>query len=170
MGGACGAICGRTDDQAALEAAPAEQANDTDASALDQQDPPQAFHVPSGGGTSNEGRLVLTSTEDAAKHVDFNDLVTAGCAIPDTARRGISLDQLERIMVHVRRRLVDEREVWMVWNPQEQKKTRQLTSPDDVTLHDLNDYCIRAATIDQKTSLVERLAREEQTPDYFVSQ
>ena len=114
--------------------------------------------------------LVLTSTEDAANHVDFNDLVTAGCAIPDTARRGISLDQLERIMVHVRRRLVDEREVWMVWNPQEQKKSRQLTSPDDVTLYDLNDYCIRAATMDQKTSLVERLAREEQTPDYFVSQ
>ena len=148
-------------------AAAGEEAN-TDAS--DEQDPPQAVHVPSGGGTSNEGRLVLTSTEDAANHVDFNDLVTAGCAIPDTARRGISLDQLERIMVHVRRRLVDEREVWMVWNPQEQKKSRQLTSPDDVTLYDLNDYCIRAATMDQKTSLVERLAREEQTPDYFVSQ
>ena len=44
------------------------------------------------------------------------------------------------------------------------------TSPDDVTLYDLNDYCIRAATMDQKTSLVERLAREEQPPDYFVSQ
>ena len=83
----------------AVLAAAGEEA-DTDASAPDEQ----AGHVPSGGDTSNEGRLVLTSTEDAAKHVDFNDLVTAGCAIPDTVRPGISLDQLERIMVHVPRR------------------------------------------------------------------
>ena len=149
--------------QAQVVAAPAEN---PDGSAPDER----AGEVPSGGGTSVQRRLVLTSTEDAVKHVDFRDLVSAGCAIPDTAERSISLVQFERVMAHVRRRLVEDQEVWMVWNPDEQKKTRELTSPDAVTLYDLNDYCIKAASMDRKTSLVECMAEKKQTPDYFVSQ
>ena len=41
-------------------------------------------------------RLVLISTEDAAKHVDFSDLVSAGCVIADTAKRSISLEQFRQ--------------------------------------------------------------------------
>lgn len=151
--------------QAQVAAAPAET---PDGSAPDER----AGDVPSGGGTNGQRRLVLTSTEDAVKHVDFRDLVSAegGCAIADTARRSISLVQFERVMAHVRRRLVEDQEVWMVWNPDEQKKTRRLTSPDAVNLYDLNDYCIKAGTMERKTSLVECMAQQEQTPDYFVSQ
>ena len=124
------------------------------------------------GVSGRKCRLVLTCTEDASKHVDFGDLVFIedGCAIADTAMRAISLDQLERIIVHIRRRLADDQEVWMVWNAQEQKKNKELMSPEAVTLYDLNDYCIKAATLAKQTSMVELMAHGRQVPDFFVSQ
>lgn len=116
-------------------------------------------------------RLVLTCTEDAARHVDFSDLVSAegGCTIDDTALRAISLSQLERVILHLRRRLTSEREVWMV-RDREKKNMKELTSPDTVTLYNLNTYCIKAATLAKQTSLVELMASSSQQPDYFVSQ
>jgi hypothetical protein len=120
-------------------------------------------------------RLVLTCTDDAAKYVDFSDLVSAesGCTITDTAKRAISLDQLELIIAHLRRRLADDnqvQEVWIVWNMEENKNNKELTANEEVTLYSLSTYMINAATSAQKTSLVEFMASGEQNPDFFVSQ
>ena len=97
------------------------------------------------------------------KQADFSDLMAAGgpCEIPDTALRAMELDQLERIIGHMRRRL--ESEVWFGWGGVELK-------PETVTLYDMCAYVILPATLPAKCSLVELMASDEQSPDYFVSQ
>ena len=60
--------------------------------------------------------------------------------------------------------------VWMVWNMGENKNNKELTATEEVTLYSLSTYMINAATLAQKTSLVEFMASGEQNPDFFVSQ
>jgi hypothetical protein len=106
-------------------------------------------------------------------------------AIDDTARRAISLEQLERIIRHVSTRLgcsvtigeyksikvkwqqVGER--WLGSRMQEGQFSLTRISFSDVNLYDLNKYVISPSTAARQCSIVELMAKDDQPPDYFVS-
>jgi len=125
--------------------------------------------------------------------VDFSDLATApgGCfEIADTARRAISLEQMERIVRHVARRMGCELEVvknqygvkikaswkkshdsgerWLGSRPRAGRFVHVPISFAEVNLYDNARYVIGAATAAKQCSMVELMVSEEQPPDYFV--
>ena len=91
----------------------------------------------------------------------FGDLVSegGGCSIPDTAWRGITVGQLERIVEHVTRRF-ESGEVWTVKRPNYPGAVwpdfhdEDITSVEDVNLYDLDLKVIRPATEAKECSLV----------------
>ena len=128
--------------------------------------------------------------------VNFTDLssVLGGCfSIKDTARRAVTLEQLERIAQHVARRLGCKLEVetpkgnhhnfckatwtqvstngerWIGRRPRAGRFADVAVAFADINLYDCNKYVISPATAAQQCSMVELMASEEQPPDYFVS-
>ena len=122
--------------------------------------------------------------------VDFSDLAIApgGCfRIEDTARRAISLEQLECIVRHVATRMGCELEVprnrtnatwrqtrddgerWLGSRRRERRFVSVGVSFAEVDLYDCNKYVIGPATAAKLCSMVELMASEEQPPDYFCS-
>ena len=91
-----------------------------------------------------------------------------GCSIPETEKRAISLEQLDRITSHFTRRLAGGEE-WKV-NAQEKKLIETLlTDPAQATLYDVCQHVMYPATEPRKLSLVEVMSEGEQPPDFFVS-
>ena len=82
--------------------------------------------------------------------------------IPDTAKRAITLDQLEQVLHFVQ-------EQFESGNPWYQNDGDLIKSIDQVTLYDMNNNLILPVTREYDCSLVELLAESEQPPDYFVS-
>jgi len=101
--------------------------------------------------------------------VDFSKLIRRSpCDIPETAKRAITLVQLEMVLEHMRCRLQDE--IWMVGRPTtEGFEDVKLTLFSEANLYDLNRHVIKPATWAGKCSMVEALATQAQPPDYFVS-
>ena len=103
----------------------------------------------------------------------FRDLCAqgGGCTIPDTARRAMSLEQLEKIYKHIERRLTADDEVWSVQRlaPGIGLAATDLRDPTLANLYDVDSYVIRPSTKARRCSMVERMATAEQPPDYFVS-
>ena len=102
--------------------------------------------------------------------VDFSDLFTGpGYQIPQTEMRATSLNQLNRVMKHVTRRLTGG-EVWKVGRFENgQMVTKDLTDPAAVQLYDVNTHVIVTATAALQLSLIEAMATSPQKPSYFVS-
>ena len=126
----------------------------------------------------------------------FSDLVTAprGCfRIKDTAKRAITLKQMESLVKHTAKRLGCEMEVGKdrydvkinaTWKQTRDDGERWLgkrpQGPDgelvevevkfnEVNLYDLDKYVIRPATEEKQCAMVELMASGEQPPDFFVS-
>ena len=125
----------------------------------------------------------------------FADLATApgGCTrIEDTAKRAITLDQLESVVKHTAKRLGCEMEfghdrgikINATWKQTRDDGERWLgkrpKGPDgelaevevkfnEVNLYDLDKYVIRPATEEKECAMVELMASGEQPPDFFVS-
>ena len=98
----------------------------------------------------------------------------AGCKIPDTAYRAISLGQLERIEKWTKQQIEDHSVEWyskmpVTENGQQKFGDVRITENDTVTLYDLNALVILPCTKEQKCSMVELLATGPQKPDFFVS-
>ena len=105
-----------------------------------------------------------------ALSIDFSDLtLSAGCRIPATEMRAISLAQITLMVQHMRRRL-REGPAWMVGRPKDDGWCEiALTDPREVTLYDINSQVILLATAERECSMVELLASHEQKPDFFTS-
>ena len=84
----------------------------------------------------------------------------AGCTIPKTEERAITLEQLRRVKQQIQQRCEAER--WRDW----QKKR---LSPGDVSLYVICDKVIRPATEAKQTSFVELVAFGRQLPKWFAS-
>ena len=119
---------------------------------------------------------------------DFTDLSDGGGRkIPDTARRAIRLEQLDLLAAHMIRRVVNNREKWMVKRfPGGVMEDHCITSAygvlraphsvlnasDQVNLYDMCQHVIRPSTEKQALSMVELMCAEggpDPVPDYFVS-
>jgi len=106
----------------------------------------------------------------------FDELTSlgGGCDIPATEHRGITLNQLQAVYENIKRRCVTEQ--WGLrpdfqdkdTNGEPKYKWTQIKS-EQVTLYDAANYVILLATEEKKTSLVELIARDKQTPRRFVS-
>ena len=92
-----------------------------------------------------------------------------GCTIPDTALRAISLNQLDRILAHTIRRLKEA--PWKVTKYIDGTRIDDymLIEPEEVTLYNLNSNVVVLATVERQCSMVELLASDAQSPDFFVS-
>ena len=127
--------------------------------------------------------------------VDFSDLATApgGCfRIEDTAKRAITLDQMESVVKHTAKRLGcemefgdddgikinatwkqtrDDGERWLGKRPQgpDGELVEVEVKFNEVNLYDLDKYVIRPATEEKQCAMVELMASGEQPPDFFVS-
>jgi hypothetical protein len=83
-----------------------------------------------------------------------------GCTIAETAKRAITVAQLERVYSHIDRRCKPEG--WA-------DKSGNQRTPGTVTLYDAARFVIKPATYVKQCSFVELIAFEEQVPLYFVS-
>jgi len=106
-----------------------------------------------------------------AEVVDWTDLINqtenGNFVILDTANRAITLDQLDLVVIHMKRRVASEH-MWVVKKypgPTE----HLIQSPEEVNLYHVNAKIILPSTAEQNTSLVELMSDEEQPPDYFTS-
>ena len=101
----------------------------------------------------------------------WHDLVAdeGGFEIIDTAKRAVSMDQLEKINSHINRRFAAGERWFLTFD----KST--LETAAQANLYHMNDHVIKPATIrseeepDKGWSLVEFMASGEQIPDYFIS-
>lgn len=119
-----------------------------------------------------EPAVVVDSYQDAiVKDVSFADLRGQDQVIADTALRAIELNQLKRVVQHIRNRLGDSTQGWKVTRFQAGvARSVVATSPDEINLNDLCEHVILAATASRQCSMVEFMAEaSEQPPDYFVS-
>jgi len=83
--------------------------------------------------------------------------------LPCPADRGITLEQLQKLMRHVESRCETEQ-----WISTEKNKPR-LLKPDDINLYDLMHYVVSPATRADRCCYVEYIAKEPQRADVFVS-
>jgi len=123
--------------------------------------------------------LPAAAPEDAAPMLtdpQFADLLTgSGCIIPQTELRAISLDQLQKIIDHITRRLTENQEIWHddIYENGDWKSRVVLTDPQLVNLYHTNAMVIKPATARQEISmtisLVEAMSAGPQPPTYFVS-
>jgi len=97
--------------------------------------------------------------------IDNYSDITVGkrCVIASVAMRGITLGQLHKLMLHIRKRC--DIEQWTSRNLQDPK----LLQPSTINLYDLAHYVIRPVTRMSKSSYVELVAFRSQKPDFFVS-
>ena len=95
------------------------------------------------------------AARSAIENADFGDLVGpgGGCSIPDTALRGITPDQLERPIQHVKRRL-DRGEVLSYTPNYPGAPVRTIRHIEEVNLYDLDALVIRPATKARQCSMV----------------
>ena len=94
---------------------------------------------------------------------DFGDLKPSpesGCAIEETAMRGITPEQLKLVKAHIQRRC--SAEAWLTW-------AGTKLAPKKVSLYEAARYVIKPATYLKQCSFVELIATGEQEPLYFVS-
>ena len=83
---------------------------------------------------------------------DFGDLKPSpesGCTIEETAKRGITPEQLKLVKAHIQRRCGAEG--WLTW------AGKQLT-PKSVSLYEAARYVVKPATYEKQCSLVELIA------------
>ena len=120
---------------------------------------------------TNQGRLPEFEQYLHKKYGEAPALETtpAGCTIPDTALRAISLNQLDRVLAHTIGRV--EKAPWKVTKYIDGAKIDDymLSEPEEVTLYDLNSNVVVLATVERQCSMVELLASDAQSPDFFVS-
>ena len=70
----------------------------------------------------------------------------AGCIIPDTAIRAITIEQIEHIVKHMQRRLEKE-EGQLAYTPNYAgAKERTITRMEDINLYDCNTLLLKPAT------------------------
>mmetsp|Transcript_124186 Transcript_124186/g.277078 ORF Transcript_124186/g.277078 Transcript_124186/m.277078 type:complete len:729 (+) Transcript_124186:23-2209(+) len=107
--------------------------------------------------------------------VDFGDLLgpgmMSGCVIADAAKRAITLQQLNRLAEHIRRRF-EGGEVWAVKRKSSDCSEMidvKIKSPGEVNLYDVKEHVILPSTRPRKCSMVELMASKEQPPLFFVS-
>ena len=91
----------------------------------------------------------------------------AGCRIPKTEERGITLKQLGKVKQQVQSRC--EKEGWRAWNPALQQLEKEPLTPEQVTLYVVCEKVIKPATRAKQTSFVELVAFGPQPPTWFVS-
>ena len=96
-----------------------------------------------------------------------------GCSIPDTALRGLSINQL-RLFVTILSDLITEDGGWEVSRRDDDGGFRSvvISSHEEVNLYDANQHIISPATESRQCSMVELMTAPdaEHTPHYFVSQ
>ena len=107
----------------------------------------------------------LVESEEIAARDDWRELFEepmtgAGCPITKTEERGITLAQLRAVKANISRRCTEQG--WATW-------TGQPLTPAAVSLYDTAKYIILPATVAQQCSFVELVAREAQSPHWFVS-
>ena len=91
----------------------------------------------------------------------------AGCRIPKTEERGITLKQLGKVKQQVQSRC--EKEGWRAWNPALQQLEKEPLTPEQVTLYVVCEKVIKPVTRVKQTSFVELVAFAPQRPTWFVS-
>lgn len=93
---------------------------------------------------------------------DFADLLSkkSGCEIAETAERAMSVEQLQRVQGHIKRRCAPEGWADISGN---------VLAPAVVSLYECCRYVIKPSTYTRQCSFVELVAREAQPPTFFTS-
>ena len=91
----------------------------------------------------------------------------AGCVIPKTEERAITVAQLRKVKEQIERRCTAEG--WRAWNPRKGRLEKNPLKPEEVTLYVVCDKVIKPATKAKRTSFVELVAFAPQLPKWFVS-
>ena len=91
----------------------------------------------------------------------------AGCVIPKTEERAVTVAQLRKVKKQIERRCAAEG--WRAWNPKEGRLEKKPLKPEEVTLYVVCDKVIKPATKAKRTSFVELVAFAPQLPKWFVS-
>ncbi|CAB9519843.1 expressed unknown protein [Seminavis robusta] len=107
-----------------------------------------------------EGSRLLVVGSRTADVVD-SSLVEKGCTIPQAELRGITLRQLQEVVIHIFNRC--EPEGWT------STLDGHLLKPEEVNLYDLNHHHIKPSTSERKCSYVEAVASGPQNHMYLVS-
>jgi hypothetical protein len=87
-----------------------------------------------------------------------------GSTIEKTEERGISIAQLNEVLINIKRRCMNEN--WKNAPPGGKVAALKVA---EVNLYDADKFLIRPATVARKCSFVELIAAKPQPPDWFVS-
>jgi len=109
----------------------------------------------------------MDDEEQAEAKTDWSDLIRgAGCDIPHTKMRGITLKQLLQLKSHIEQRCV--REEWVDRAERSPTYNHKL-EPHKMNLYQVVDWVLLPATKARECSYVELVACEAQKPRWFVS-